>query len=134
MPDENHRARFAHPLPRLREARWLAEHGATGAIDISDGLLADLGHLAAASGVRLEIDLGLLPVMRGVSALQAVASGEEYELAITSREPLDVAAFGAEFGIPLTAIGVAAAGEPSVEATLEGQRVAPIAGHDHLSR
>ena len=134
MPDDDHRARFTHPVPRLREARWLAEHDATAAIDISDGLLADLGHLAAASGLRLQIDLDLLPVMRGVSALQAAASGEEYELAITSHEPLDVAAFGAEFGIPLTAIGVAAAGDPGVEATQGGQRVAPIAGHDHLSR
>ena len=133
VPDDAHRARFAHPEPRLREARWLAAHGAASAVDISDGLLADLGHIAAASGLRLSIDLGSLPLVSGTSAIDAAASGEEYEIAVTSRTPLNVRAFEAEFGIPLTEIGVAASGRAGVEATLEGRRVAPIAGHDHLS-
>src|SRR5690349_14773249 len=52
------RERFAQPHPRLAEARWLAEHGATAAVDVSDGIVADLRHLAAASGVRIELDAG----------------------------------------------------------------------------
>lgn len=134
VPDEAHHRRFAHPVPRLAEARWLARAGASAAIDISDGLLADLGHLAAASRVRLSIDLDRLPVVAGEDALTAAASGEEYELAITVRGPVDVARFEQEFGVPLTEIGVAAEGSPAVDATLAGERVARTAGHDHLSR
>jgi hypothetical protein len=55
VPGE-YRERFAHPMPRIAEALWLADRGAAAAIDISDGLVADAGHLAAASGVRVEID------------------------------------------------------------------------------
>ena len=55
------RQRFAAPRPRLDEARWLAERGASAAIDISDGLLADAGHLAAASAVAIELDPARYP-------------------------------------------------------------------------
>lgn len=132
-PDETHRARFAHPIPRLAEARWLARAGATAAIDISDGLLADLAHLAAASGIGLSIDLDRLCVVAGESPAAAAGSGEEYELAIAAGGPIDVADFEREFGVPLTEIGVVTAGPPAVDATLGGERVAPTAGHDHLS-
>ena len=81
-PRREHRARFARPTPRIREALWLASHGATAAIDISDGLLADAGHLAAASGVDLCIELDAIPVVSGASTLAAARSGEEYELAV----------------------------------------------------
>src|SRR5205809_1079491 len=49
------RARFAHPVARIPEARWLAARGAIAAIDISDGLAGDAGPLAAASDVGIEI-------------------------------------------------------------------------------
>lgn len=133
-PDEAHRARFAHPVPRLAEARWLARAGATAAIDISDGLLADLAHLAAASGVGLSIDLDRLCIVAGESPAAAAGSGEEYELAIAAGGPVDVADFERKFGVPLTEIGVVTAGLPAVDVTLAGERVAPAGGHDHLSR
>jgi thiamine-monophosphate kinase len=50
-PDAACRARFASPVARIAEARWCAEQGARAAIDISDGLVSDAGHLARASGV-----------------------------------------------------------------------------------
>ena len=134
VPDDAHRARFAAPVPRLREARWLAGHSATAAVDISDGLLADLGHVAAASMVRLSVDLDALAVMKGISPLDAASSGEEYEIAVASTDPIDTAEFEAEFGIPLSNIGIVVQGDPGVDATIGGERVAPIAGHDHLSR
>lgn len=127
------RSRFAHPIPRIREARWLASNGATACIDISDGLMADARHIAAASGRHIEIGLGRLPAIDGVSVREAAASGEEYELLVTA-PTLDVAAFAAEFGLPLTEIGAVVAGSPGVTALEGGARVAAVQGHDHFSK
>ena len=132
-PSPEARTRFARPIPRLREARWLAEHGAHACIDISDGLASDVAHMAHASGVRLELDLGDLPVIGGVSASQAVRSGEEYELALAAPSGLDTDTFERQFGIPLTRLGTVHPGPPSVHATLNGRRVALSGGHDHFT-
>ena len=133
VPSAAERERFAHPVARLREARWFAEHGATAAIDISDGLAADVGHLAAASDVRLEVDLDLLPRMPGVEPLAAAESGEEYELIVGAPRALDVAAFERAFDLPLTRIGRAVAPGAEVVLLVGGQRVASARGHDHFS-
>lgn len=125
------RARLVRPDPRIEEARWLVERGATAAADVSDGLLADLGHIAAASGVHIAVELDAVPSMPGVSPEDAARSGEEYELALTGR--IDARAFRERWGIPLTPIGSVAEGPPGVEATIAGRRVAPPKGHDHFS-
>ncbi|MHB1862102.1 MAG: thiamine-phosphate kinase [Gemmatimonadaceae bacterium] len=133
-PAPAYRERFAHPMARIAEALWLAEAGATAAIDISDGLAADAGHLAAASKRRIDLDLAAIPVVDGVSPLDALASGEEYELLVSAPGSLDAAAFAARFGIPLTAIGRAVPGEPhGVLVNDGGRRVAAGRGHSHLS-
>ena len=133
-PRAEHRARFAHPAPRIEPARWLAEHGATAMIDVSDGLASDARHLSAASDVQIEIDLDRLPCVEGVSSLEAARSGEEYELLLTAPASLDTKAFGVRFGLPLTNIGrVDAAGSPSVRFTSNGARVDPGLGYDHFS-
>lgn len=133
QPAASHRERFAHPTPRLREARWLAQHGAHAAIDVSDGLLSDAAHIAAASRVRLAIILDALPTVEGLSPDDAARSGEEYELLIASPHELDAAAFVRRFDVPLTGIGRVEAGPPDVVATLGGARVAPGGGFDHFS-
>ncbi|HEY5431867.1 MAG TPA: thiamine-phosphate kinase [Coriobacteriia bacterium] len=133
-PAVAHRARFVAPVPRLREARWLAEHGAHAVIDISDGLLADASHLARASGVSLSLDERAVPCVSGVSVEDALASGEEYELLVAVPPASDIRAdeFEREFGLPLTAIGVVSA--PGASAvTLRGSRAVGSRGHDHLS-
>jgi thiamine-monophosphate kinase len=131
-PDAEWRARFAHPVPRLREARWLARHGAHAAIDVSDGLLGDAAHLAAASGVRITLQLDALLTLAGVSTLEAAHSGEEYELIVTA-PALDATAFEREFHLPLTAIGRVERGAPELQVMLRGERVAPEGGFSHFS-
>ena len=54
-------------------------------IDVSDGLCADLGHLADSSGVG--IDLGDVPVAPGATLDDALAGGEDYELVIATAAP-----------------------------------------------
>ena len=136
-PGPDARTRFAHPVPRLREARWLASHGATSGIDISDGLVADAAHLAAASGVVLQLELERVPHMVGVEAMAAAAAGEEYELLVTLPPAAVVHDFEQQFSLPLTVVGQVlerrTGEEPSVETTYRGERVAPPRGYDHFS-
>lgn len=130
-----HRERFAHPIARLREARWLADRGATAAIDISDGLAGDLEQLAAASGVGIDVDLDGLALVEGVNGpIAAAASGEEYELIVGARSRVDTAEFERAFGIPLTLIGRAMPRESGVIFRQGLTRVAKPRGYDHLSR
>jgi thiamine-monophosphate kinase len=136
-PTPENRARFARPIPRIREAVWLAARDATAAIDVSDGLVADAGHVAAASGVDICIELDAVPVVAGATPTTAIVSGEEYELAVTTRTPFDQHAFAREFGVPLTRIGtVVPAGDerPRVRLRSRGAFVDPPPGHDHFSR
>lgn len=134
VPDAHHMARFASPQARLAESRWLADAGATSAIDISDGLGADAAHLARASDVTIELDAALIPRVDGVRMDDALASGEEYELIVTfavGAAP-DPREFEAHFGVPLARIGnVVRAGSEPVR--VSGARVDPVRGHDHLS-
>jgi thiamine-monophosphate kinase len=132
---DEHRARFAHPVARIRESRWLADRGAVAAIDISDGLAADLEHLALASGVGVEVDLELLPLVEGVNGpIAAASSGEEYELIVGARESLDAADFQRTFAIPLTLIGRATPRADGIIFRRGPERVAKPSGYDHLSR
>lgn len=129
------RERFAHPCARIREGRWAAGRGARAAIDISDGLLADAAHVAAASNVRIRLDLARIPTVHGVDPLQAARSGEEYELLFTSAIPIDCVVFQDRFGIPLTEIGAVSDGDPGVEVTMNGAPFdVEITGYDHFGR
>lgn len=80
-------ANFLKPKPRLREGRDLLSL-ASAAIDISDGLLIDIGRLVTASAVSASLDAGSIPVSESVvslcgddAALQyALSGGDDYEL------------------------------------------------------
>ncbi len=126
-------ARFAHPVARIAEARWLASRGAVAAIDISDGLLADAGHVAAASNSGVEIDAARVPLMNGATIADALGGGEEYELLIASRAPIAAPEFTRRFGIRLTPIGRVVEG-PARARVVGARRVAARRGHDHFSR
>jgi len=80
--------RFYQPTARLEWVSWLREH-ARSAIDISDGLLVDVAHMADASGCACIIDSGALPLSPALSRLDAnlrldlaLAGGDDYELAV----------------------------------------------------
>lgn len=88
-------ARLLDPTPRTSVGRVLAESGLVSAmIDVSDGLLADYGHIAEQSGVGGDLFLERMPVsaaLRRYAELQpefphrlVVAGGEDYELAFTA--------------------------------------------------
>ncbi|MDH3456961.1 MAG: thiamine-phosphate kinase [Gemmatimonadota bacterium] len=108
-PDAGARERFAHPVPRVTEAHWLRDSGATAMIDVSDGLVGDAGHLAAASSVKCVIESERVPVHGAADAPHdALVSGEEYELLATlpagfSTE--DATRFEEQFGLALTRVG-----------------------------
>ncbi|MEJ2143403.1 MAG: AIR synthase-related protein, partial [Gammaproteobacteria bacterium] len=81
--------RLENPLPRVAEG--MALRGlASAAIDISDGLAADLGHVLTASHVGADISIEALPLSDALLSLklsearqQAVCGGDDYELCIT---------------------------------------------------
>jgi thiamine-monophosphate kinase len=133
LPSAEHWPRFAHPAARIAEARWLAERGVSAMIDISDGLSSDVRHIAAASGVSVEIEVDRIPVVPDVTQSAACVSGEEYELLLTAPDELDTAAFESRFAIPLTPIGIVVEGSGNVTFLEEGVRVDLAAGYDHFS-
>ncbi len=105
--------RNAHnrPTPRVREGRALRTLGATAAIDISDGLVDDLGKVSVASGVGIDLLAESIPVDERLKRAfpddwltLALSGGEDYELAFAA--PADVVAKVAEkLDLPMTAIG-----------------------------
>lgn len=109
------RSRFRFPVPRLSLGRALRGL-ASAAIDVSDGLAADAGKLAAASGCGLRIDTDRLPLSDALRAAcapalalrHALAGGDDYELCFSlppSQLP-EFAARIAEGGTKATCIGV----------------------------
>lgn len=124
--------RFVRPVPRIREGSWLAANGATAAIDVSDGLGSELAHLAAASGVRLRVDLHNIPVTAGITPLDAMRSGEEYELLVTLPPSFPFDQFRSAFTTALTVIGEVTDGEPGVDLISKGELIALPRGYDHF--
>ena len=120
--DDDHRAslreflieRLNRPTPRLAAGTALRGQ-ATACIDISDGLLADLGHVCVASGVGAEIDAALLPRSSALMALYdeaaalqfALSGGDDYELCFTvpAQRLADVQANLSRLGCGVTRIG-----------------------------
>lgn len=134
-PPEPIAGRFARPEPRLAAGQWLASQGAHAMIDLSDGLASDAAHLAAASGVAVEIALERVPCWPGATPLVAAASGEEYELLVALAPTFGethALAFADLVGVPLTRIGACDRGG-GVRCTERGVPVTPPAGYDHFA-
>jgi thiamine-monophosphate kinase len=122
-------AAYRRPTPEVAAGEAARLAGATAMIDISDGLAADLGHLADASGVG--VDLDRVPVGEGATLEEALTGGEDYVLAFTA--PSDPTAVFVERGLsPPVRIGRATA-SPS-ERTLAGQPLPSVGGWEHQWR
>jgi thiamine-monophosphate kinase len=104
--------RFLAPAARLAAGRKLARlRPAPAAIDISDGLWQDLGHVLAASGVGAEVAADTLPLSPAYRAVTggdpqlALTGGDDYELLFCSPTALSAAALSRRLGVPVTRIG-----------------------------
>lgn len=136
--------RMHAPTPRVALGRLLADGGlAHAALDISDGLAGDIGHILAASRVGAVLDVDALPagpvLARQPQALRrrfAAAGGDDYELCFTApaaRRAAIVAA-GAQCGVPVTRVGAITA-EPGLRWVDAGGASLDLAlqGWDHFT-
>jgi thiamine-monophosphate kinase len=112
-PDQTLAERYYRPRARVAFGQSLVGR-ASAAIDVSDGLVGDLGKLLAASGVGAELDVDRLPVSDALRASFdgraqrrfAMSGGDDYELLFTAR-PQDLPTGD----VPVTAIGTIVAGD-----------------------
>jgi thiamine-monophosphate kinase len=116
------------PVARLAEGETARLAGATAAIDISDGLAADVRHLADASGVGMALDH--VPVAMGATGDEALGGGEDYELIIASADPDGLVAAFESAGLRVP-IAIGRCTEDPEERTLAGKDL-PDLGWRHV--
>jgi thiamine-monophosphate kinase len=135
--------RHLRPTPRILHGQALRDR-ASAAIDLSDGLVSDLGHILKASGVGARVDLDAFPLSeqlrRHVEPEQALrwalSGGEDYELCFTvpelNRGTLDVAL--GHLGTAFTCIGQILPESEGLQFARDG---APVTldwkGYDHFA-
>lgn len=138
-------AAFAACAPRLHQPQprvslGLALRGiASSAIDVSDGLLADLGHILDASKAGAEIGFAALPVSRVLRSCSqqrlALSGGDDYELCFTvpTARAAEVRAIAERLELPLTRIGKIVAGKGCIVQDAQGHPInIENEGYDHF--
>jgi len=123
VPPELRRA-FTSPRPRILEARWLVQAGARAGMDLSDGIVGDAGHLAAASSLAMVLDEEAVPIHPNLSTVAlpggvtplalALHGGEDYELLVAAppgRLGPRLDEFTRRFDLSLTRVGRVVRGE-----------------------
>lgn len=135
--------RHLRPKPRVLHGQALRDR-ASSVIDLSDGLISDLGHILKASDCGARIMLDSLPysdamrdnVDAGQALNWALAGGEDYELCFTvpelNRGALDVAI--GNLGVPFTCIGQVVPASEGLQFFEEGKPVTlDLKGYDHFA-
>lgn len=140
-------SRFRLPEPRVTLGGALADI-ASAAIDVSDGLLADAGHIAETSGVALRIDAVRLPLSEAAAAWRArqdnddlaaarlASFGDDYEILFTAPQALRraVEMAGKVSKTSVARIGEVAKGSGVLLLGRNGDAIpAPSSGYDHFS-
>jgi thiamine-monophosphate kinase len=137
-------ARFLTPSARVVVGREVAARSlATAMIDVSDGVLQDLGHLCEASHVGAVIEAATLPLSAGYRALLgeqdwnlALTGGEDYELlfSVKPEHRAAVTALAQESDCPITRIGrIVSEAEGICVHAPDGTLYAPAqTGYDHF--
>jgi len=135
--------RHLRPKPRVLHGQALRDL-ASSAIDLSDGLISDLGHILKASDCGARIMLDSLPYSDAIrdnvepeqARRWALAGGEDYELCFTvpelNRGALEVAI--GNLGVPFTCIGQVAPASEGLQFLDEGKPVSvDLKGYDHFA-
>jgi thiamine-monophosphate kinase len=126
-------SRYRLPEPRLALGRSLVGL-ASAALDVSDGLIADLGHIAETSEVRIVVDASRVPLSPALTNFwgrdseniaRAATAGDDYEIAFTAPASTRAAVAKAaeEAGVPLHEIGRVEKGEGVVLADEKGDPI-----------
>lgn len=128
------------PQPRVALGLALRDI-AHSAIDISDGLLADLGHILSASRVGAQLEFAALPASQALRTQAALAQscvlagGDDYELCFTAapRHHAGLLRIAYKLGLPLTRIGKIITGQGCVVHDASGNIIQPGSiGYDHF--
>ncbi|MEA3196996.1 MAG: thiamine-monophosphate kinase [Gammaproteobacteria bacterium] len=135
--------RFEYPAPRVRFG--VAARGiATAAMDLSDGLVADLPKLAKASGLAAQVAVDRLPLSEAMRAAVpaaqardwALAAGDDYELllAVPAQRLAELEAAASRLNLSLAVVGDLRSGS-GVTWSLNGREFVPgVRGWDHFAQ
>ncbi|MBP1687011.1 MAG: thiamine-monophosphate kinase [Deltaproteobacteria bacterium] len=136
--------RFRLPSPRLQAGRLLVSRGlASSMVDVSDGLVQDLGHICTESRVGAEIQTESIPrsaayrAAMGTDPALALRGGEDYELLCTvpERHVKTLQRLAPQLGCPLTCIGRITPGSGIGLRTSDGRTLSVQGGgYDHFRR
>jgi len=123
---------YRRPEPPYEQGPAAKEAGATAMIDVSDGLVADVGHIAAASGVAVDIDSSAFDVAEPLRAVGSALGADPMRFILTGGDDHAlVATFPAGTALPegWTRIGLVAEGEG---VTVDGAELEGPGGHTHF--
>ena len=134
-------ARHRVPTPRLALGQALRGI-ASAALDVSDGLIGDLAHVAEVSGVRIVVEAGCIPRSDALRALwgdtdeaiaRAASAGDDYEIAFTANSDSAVRGAADQAGVAVTRIGRVEQGAGVALLASNGEEIAvPRAGFRHF--